>query len=220
VVYWMTLSLKRKVFSAILPGKILVFRGPSSGATLYLSFDDGPDPDVTPKLLDLLTLHNVKATFFCIGTCLQEEPELARRIVSEGHLLANHSMSHPIFSQLNFLGKKQELLQGDALVALHTGAKNNLFRAPRGDWSIGLLGYMFLKGIVGAHWSYDSEDFQKEAAQKIIDRLVSIPPAAGEILLFHDDDVRCVDALSSLLPKWKEDGFDFDTMQRFSPKKN
>ena len=212
----MDLGLKSKLLSMLLPMQTIVFHGQVNSSNLYLTFDDGPDPDVTPKVLDLLKLHNVKATFFCVGTNLKLEPELARRIVSEGHLLANHSMSHPIFGSLSFKAQRLELSQGDALVELYTGNKNNLFRAPRGEWSLRLLGYMFFIGVTGAHWSYDSEDYRKEAIQNIIDRFVARPPEGGEIILFHDDDDRCVEALSTLLLQWQEQGFTFDTMQCFS----
>lgn len=208
-------TIKRKIFSALLPARVIVFKGEEKGSSLYLTFDDGPNAEVTPKVLDLLQSHHAKATFFCIGKHVRNYPELMERIVSEGHLLANHSMNHRSFGDLPLGAQRAEITDTDQLLAQYSGTVKHLFRAPRGDWSVRLLGYLTLVGVTGVHWSYDSEDFRKEPANAIVDRFKVVPPKGGEIILFHDDHVKCVDALSYLLPIWKEQGFTFESMDKY-----
>ena len=208
-------TIKQKFLSTFLPSRLLLLKGHESRAVLHLTFDDGPNPVVTPELLDLLSLHNVKATFFCIGRKIGSEPELMERIQREGHLLANHSMNHRSFSDLSLKNQAAEINQTDRLISQYNGDSKSLFRAPKGDWSISLLSYLLLTGRTGAHWSYDSEDFRKEPIEAIVDRFKTTPPTNGEIILFHDDHVRCKEVLASLIPAWKEQGFGFESMAKF-----
>jgi peptidoglycan/xylan/chitin deacetylase (PgdA/CDA1 family) len=80
---------------SLLPDAVVLTRGPRDGDALYLSFDDGPHPEHTPRLLDLLSENDAKASFFLIGKQVEKHPALAARIVAEGHALGNHSYTHP-----------------------------------------------------------------------------------------------------------------------------
>jgi len=208
-------TIKQKFLAIFLPSRVMLLKGQENRSVLHLTFDDGPDPTVTPALLDLLSSHNVKATFFCIGRKIDSEPELMARIQGEGHLLANHSMNHRSFSDLSLKSQAIEITETDRLISRYSGDSKSLFRAPKGDWSVRLLSYLLLTGRTGVHWSYDSEDFRKEPIETIVDRFKRTPPTNGEIILFHDDDVRCREVLASLIPTWKEQGFVFENMDKF-----
>ena len=106
---------------------------PSQAAgRVALTFDDGPDPDVTPLVLDLLDRHGARATFFCIGQRATAQPALMREIRARGHGIGNHTMHHPLwFALLGVGGQRRELAAAEAAL-LQTGATNGLVRAPLG----------------------------------------------------------------------------------------
>ena len=187
----------------------LLVLAPGSPACLYLTFDDGPTATVTAALLDLLKEQEIKASFFCIGKLIKEEPELARRIVSDGHMLANHSYNHQAFSRLPVREQLAEIDETDKLIAQTSGQQNRFFRVPQGIWSAKLILRLRLKGKIPVHWNYDSNDYQQGPASRILEHFASRPVCNGDVILFHDDNMLCVEALRQLLPEWKEQGFGF-----------
>ena len=94
-----------------IPGGIVKSRGSARDAAIYLTFDDGPHPEHTPRVLDLLARHGARGSFFVIGDKVRANPDLARRIAAEGHLLGNHSNTHPEFRALDLAQQLRELKQ-------------------------------------------------------------------------------------------------------------
>lgn len=166
----------------------VVSHGPRDSNNVALSFDDGPDPEVTPEILDLLKQHKAKATFFVIGRHLQQYPELGRRIVEEGHELGNHSWTHA--RTLNFRGAKHqqtEIERCNALIQSIAGQKTlPLYRPPVGLKNPPLAAVVKRMGLDKViAWSLHSKDTRSDDPDKIAGRVLS-QVTAGDILLFHD----------------------------------
>jgi len=96
-------------------------------------FDDGPNPTLTPKLLDLLAAHHMKATFFVVGQNAADHPEILKRAVREGHEIANHSWSHPVFAKMSDEAVRRELQKTDDAISAAIGKRPTLLRPPYGS---------------------------------------------------------------------------------------
>jgi len=147
--------------------------------SIYLTFDDGPHPDITPWILDYLWKENIKATFFCVGDNVRKHPEIYRRILREGHAVGNHSMNHnnPIKTD-----KRTYLESIDEASNL---IKSNLFRPPYGRLPIA-----WEKTIVDKYkiimWSWLSYDYDQQiSVPQILKKAKRIIP--GDILVLHDN---------------------------------
>ena len=200
---------KARLLAKILPASRFLYRMKGSDRKIYLTFDDGPCQAVTDRLLDLLREHEVRATFFCIGQNIESHADIAARAWQEGHALGNHSYCHKGFANLSYSEQMSEIVRTDALLGTITGKRLHPFRAPQGQWSPLLMLALMRKGIQCVHWSYDSLDYRREPTRDIVLRLKSDQIEPGDILLFHDDDDRCIAALSELLPFWLSNGESF-----------
>ncbi|HEY0666094.1 MAG TPA: polysaccharide deacetylase family protein [Gallionella sp.] len=151
-----------------------------------LTFDDGPDPEITPRVLDLLDQHGAKASFFCIAEKVAAFPELAREIVSRGHSIENHSYNHPYtFAMLGWSGLRRDISKAQDAIRMTTGMSPVFFRAPMGFRSPFLtpvIGYLGLKYV---SWTRRSFDVFEQDPENILRRLTR-GLAAGDILLLHD----------------------------------
>ena len=156
---------------------------------IALTIDDGPDPDVTPRVLDLLDAIDAKATFFCIGTRVLAQAALAREMVARGHAIENHSFRHNHhFSLLGPRGYEREIVAAQRAIADTVGIAPRFFRAPAG------LRNLFLQPVLARHrlvltsWTRRGFDTVKRDAKQVASRLVDGHGglAAGDILLLHD----------------------------------
>ncbi len=151
-----------------------------------LTIDDGPEPLVTPAVLDMLDAHGAKASFFCIGERVARHPELAREIVRRGHRVENHSARHRHdFALLGPRGYRAELAAGQALIQAATGVAPSYFRAPAGfrnPWCWPALRHT---GLQLASWTRRGFDTRERDPARVLRRL-SRGLAAGDILLLHD----------------------------------
>lgn len=195
-----------------LPDAWVLSSGDAAGNALYLTFDDGPHPVHTPRLLDLLASHGAKATFFVIGDRAENHPRLMHRIVEEGHALGNHSWSHPRFERMPQAARRDEMERTDRLLAAFDGHARHDFRPPRGVMPPAMLLDCALRGIRMAYWSYDSLDYSQRAPDDLLATMRAHPVRAGEIVLMHDDSPHSHALLSSLLPEWKAKGHAFRTL--------
>ncbi|HET6631272.1 MAG TPA: polysaccharide deacetylase family protein [Rhodanobacteraceae bacterium] len=193
----------------LLPDTLVLTHGPRGGSDRYLSFDDGPHPVHTPRLLDVLAAHGVCATFFLIGRNAERYPYLVERIVAAGHSLGNHSWSHPQFGTLDLPEQLNEIERGDQVLAAFDGRRRHRFRSPRGTFSLRLLFALARQGIGLTHWSYDSLDYQGRPAEELAERLQLRSPRPGDIVLMHDDSACAPAALERLLPAWRAAGHTF-----------
>jgi len=196
-------------FVATLTGQSQRVKQRRVGQTLYLTFDDGPHPVNTPKLLDVLqAVGGVKVTFFLLGQQAQAHPEIVRRIVQEGHTIANHSMTHANFRRLGVAAQLTEIAQADQVLQAFDGLRRHGFRPPRGNATLTTIANAVLRRQKLFLWGFDSFDFRLSLPE-LTQRLSQYQPQGGDILLFHDDMATTVCALQEILPRWQAAGFRF-----------
>ncbi len=189
-----------------LPRFLLLTEASSVANTIYLSFDDGPHPEYTPRVLDLLKRHGAHASFFVVGHAAEAHPDIARRIVDEGHLIGNHSYNHPRFMQIPLAEQLDQIDHADRILAELDGKPRHRFRPPSGALPMSLLLHCLRVRRCITYWSYDTLDYRREPKDRIVERLRTVPPVAGDILLMHDDDDRIVQVLEEMLPEWRAAG--------------
>lgn len=154
--------------------------------SVALTFDDGPDPHVTPRVLDLLDVHGARATFFCIGNRVAAAPQLTREIVRRGHRVENHTFAHPL--HFGFLGPAALAREIDAAQRILTevcGRRPTHFRAPAGVRSPFLQPVLASRNLLLTSWSRRGFDAVSKDA-KAISRRLTKRLGSGEVLLLHD----------------------------------
>lgn len=154
---------------------------------LSLTFDDGPDPDVTPSVLSLLAEAGQRATFFCVGARAEVHPKLVADMRAQGHGVENHSYSHPNnFALRGPRGLRQEVQRAQDVLARTAGERPSLFRAPAGiqnPWLAGVLADLELSLV---SWTRRGFDTVSRDGKRVAARLVGAGLRAGDILLLHD----------------------------------
>ena len=180
---------------------------------IALTFDDGPDPVYTPKLLDLLREKGVKATFFVVGKRADQHPEVVRRAWAEGHLIANHTWSHyPLFCFLMPRRLRAEIDCGTESVRRICGFRPRLFRSPVGLRHPLLAPYLQDAKLEYVSWTIRTRD-TLTASSAILARRILNKATSGDIILLHDRLPGGTDAMLLALPgvidQLRERGFQF-----------
>lgn len=170
---------------------------------VLLTFDDGPHPDVTPAVLDLLSEYRSKAVFFVVGNRIPLAPALLPRIVAEGHTIGNHTFRHPLNGVPGFVDYYRDVKECQAAIKEQIGVEPTLFRPPLGALTIGSLVAPMLMGLTTLMWSVDVADWKlrnADAATETGTKLGSecVP---GDVVLLHDDNPCVVSLLNSMLPR-------------------
>ncbi|AZO34117.1 MAG: chitooligosaccharide deacetylase NodB [Mesorhizobium sp.] len=192
--------------------------------SVYLTFDDGPDPFFTPQILDVLAQNGVPATFFVIGAYAAEHPDLLQRMIAEGHEVGNHTMSHPDLSKCGLGEVQREVFEANrAIMGACPQASIRYIRAPYGAWSEEVFTASQIAGLAALHWSIDPRDWARPGTDAIVDAvLASVRP--GAIVLLHDgcppDDSgtqaglrdQTVVALSNLIPALHASGYEIRSL--------
>lgn len=151
-----------------------------------LTVDDGPDPEVTPKVLDILDRYQTKATFFCVGNDAMQHPELCQEIIRRGHAIENHTQHHRHhFALLGFKGFTQELQAAQNTLTAITGERPLFFRAPAGFRNPFLDPALHRLNLILTSWSVRGFDTQNKNTEQIKSKLLK-HLKAGAILLLHD----------------------------------
>ena len=200
-----------RFFRAPLIAKMLfpsgIWKGKETNS-IYLTFDDGPNPDVTPWVLDLLKQFDIKATFFLVGRNVQEHPELLDRILSEGHKIGNHTMNHECGTKTSFYSYISSVNQANNHV------KTDLFRPPYGKITRSQFNKLVDGGKKIVFWSWLSYDFDNAISpKKIIQKATKIK--GGDILVFHDSKKAFPNlkySLAEIVEQLKGRGFEFKTL--------
>jgi peptidoglycan-N-acetylglucosamine deacetylase len=188
-----------------------ICRGRAGQKRIALTFDDGPDPVATPPLLDVLKREEIPATFFCIGENVLAHPDLSRRIAAEGHLLGNHSYTHPWY--INLLSRSalsHQLDQTQDAIQSGAGTRAKYFRPPSG-----MTGPMFPKALARAGltlvgWDVRSLDTVL-SPQKAVDRILRLA-RDGSIIVLHDGDAapqRIIEIVTAAARELRARGFTF-----------
>ena len=182
------------------------------GPYIAMTFDDGPSATLTPKLLDLLAAHHIKATFFVIGENVAEHPEIVARAAREGHEIGNHSWSHPNFAKMSDEGVRRQLQQTDDAIKSATGKRPTLMRPPYGSltgrqkhWIHDEFGYDIIL------WDVDPYDWKRPGPAVVRNRILK-ETRPGSIVLSHDIHPGTIEAMPSTWDELEAKGFKFVTI--------
>lgn len=155
-----------------------------SSPTVALTFDDGPDPASTPRVLDVLAEHRVVATFFCVGERARRHPDLMHRIVAEGHAVGSHSDTHHV-SELSPAATMRDYRAGHAAVEEVLGRPVQLFRPPHGRLDVRTARALRRSRLAPRLWTIDPGDYMPGTGTDDVVRTVSAA-VAGDVVLLHD----------------------------------
>ncbi|MDL2076069.1 polysaccharide deacetylase family protein [Streptomyces sp. GXMU-J15] len=186
------------------------------GRTMVLTFDDGPDSRYTPAVLDTLAEYNVHAMFFVCGEMAELRPDLLERMVDEGHVVGNHTWSHPLLTQLGRRQIRSQMERTSDVVEEACGVRPEWFRAPYGAWNRAAFQIGAELGMEPMAWTVDTLDWQTPGARTIADR-VEKGAAPGVVVLSHDaggDRSQSVRALRDYLPDLLDAGYHITVPRR------
>ncbi|MFK4152016.1 polysaccharide deacetylase family protein [Streptomyces fungicidicus] len=188
---------------------------------LVLTFDDGPDPEWTPKVLDVLKKHDAHAVFFVTGTMASRYPDLVKRMVDEGHEIGLHTFNHPDLALQSTKRIDWELSQNQLAITGAAGIRTSLFRPPYSSFSAAMdneswpvTEYIGSRGYLTVVNNTDSEDWKRPGVAEII-RRATPHGGKGAVVLMHDsggDRSQTVAALDTFLPDLKAKGYEFDNL--------
>ena len=179
---------------------------------IALTFDDGPHPVNTPKLLDILKQRNVKATFYVVATNVKRYPEIMRRIVAEGHEIGNHTVTHGNLAKMSDAAVRQELTASREAIIAATGVAPRTMRPPYGAITPAQKSWIRQEfGYPAILWSVDPEDWKRPGVSVVTSRLVS-GAAPGGILLVHDIHAPTIEAMPATIDQLLARGLQFVTV--------
>lgn len=189
-------------------------RVPISEPYIAMTFDDGPHPSNTPRLLDILKQRNIKATFFVVGTNVRAYPQIMRRMVAEGHEIANHTNSHAYLTKISSDAIRRELSVTHQAIVSATGIAPRVMRPPYGAITADQKAWIKSEfGYPSIMWSVDPEDWKRPGVSVVTSRLVS-GASPGGILLAHDIHAPTIDAMPSTLDQLLAKGYRFVTVSQ------
>jgi peptidoglycan-N-acetylglucosamine deacetylase len=193
---------------------LLCFESPEERRNrVALTFDDGPHPEHTPRILDILRDAGVRATFFFQGSNAAQWPALVRRAHAEGHQVAAHGIDHVAASKQTGQAATDNAVQCHALLCEISGVHlPRYYRPPYGDITFNALRALGRRGYRLAFWSYDSNDSYVTSASEVEKRVAATAPSAGSIVLLHDDYAHTVAALPQVLDTLRDRGLSFVTV--------
>jgi len=195
----------------------VVSKGSTSEKIIALSFDDGPHPEYTNQILDLLKQYNIKATFFVLGIHAESFPHIIQREVAEGHEIGNHSYSHVNMRKSSKKTIKEEFEKTQEKIYSITNIRSKLFRPPYGNYSYEVIEVVANNDSSLVLWTFyqDSKDWSNPGVDVIVNTTLS-KIQKGDIILFHDyiykPESNTVEALKEIIPKLIEEGYEFVTI--------
>lgn len=196
--------------------------GDTSRKVIYLTFDCGYENGNTPTILDALQKHQAPATFFVVGNFLSDQPDLVKRMAAEGHIVGNHTWSHPDMSKISTQEAfSEELNRVSTLYQETTGQEMvKFYRPPQGKYSTQNLqmakdlGYQtFFWSLAYVDWYQDQQPTHEEAFKKLTGRI-----HPGAIVLLHNTSSTNAEILDELLTKWEEMGYSFGSLDQLASK--
>lgn len=191
-------SVKTPAYIPLLFPKFL-WRYPDKNREIFLTFDDGPHPEITPWVLNELSKYGAKATFFCVGDNIKKYPKIFEQILAAGHSVGNHTFNHlnnwqtGTRAYLENIGATKQMMAG-------YGASANLFRPPHGKLKPGTAGKLFDKGYRIVMWDVLSGDFDKNISREQCLSNICQNSKAGSIVVLHDSE-KAWNHLEYALPK-------------------
>ena len=192
---------------------------------LALTFDDGPNDPHTQHLLEVLARHNVHATFFLIGRYAQQRPDIVREIVKAGHVVGNHTFTHPLLIFKSTRELRAQLENCRRAVSDAIGEHSNLFRPPFGGRRPAVLRIIRQMGLEPVMWNVTGYDWNANSVEQI-ERKVTSQVRGGNVILLHDGGHRefgadrsyTVTATDRLISRYKSEGYEFVTIPQMMRK--
>jgi len=208
--YWVK---TRWFIKKIFPGYIWDI--PVAQKTIYLTFDDGPIPEVTEWVLDVLKGHDIKATFFCIGNNIEKNPHVFQKVIDAGHVIGNHTFNHINGWNTDNTAYYENVETCRQTILNHNGNDNGLFRPPYGKISRKQTKEVKSMGYKIVMWDVLSADFDRTITpEKCLDNVIK-NATNGSVIIFHDS-LKAFPNLEYALPRvieyLKEKGFSFGTI--------
>ncbi len=192
-----------------------IIRGDVRRPRIALTFDDGPHPALTLRLLNILRRAHVRATFFVVGRQVERSPALVRLEVAEGHEIGNHTYDHVSLTRIPPALVAYELDACNAAIEKATGAPARFFRPPGGDYDGAILRDAAARGYITTLWTDDPGDFMKPGADVILKRsLDRLEP--GAIILMHDGIPETLQILPAFINEARRRGYQFVTMSQMA----
>lgn len=180
------------------------------GKFVALTFDDGPNPTVTPQILHTLHTYNVKATFFMLSNNVKKFPHIAKDVVNKGHEIANHSITHMNLNKAKRSQIEKELIESKRTIEEVTGVKPKIFRPPYGEYNNTVLEFANKSKQTVVMWSVDTLDW-KHRNHKHIFQMVQRDTKDLSIILMHDIHQTTADALPKVIEYLQKEGYQFVT---------
>jgi peptidoglycan-N-acetylglucosamine deacetylase len=199
--------LVRKLSIAGIPLPGLLHKPHHNGTDIFLTFDDGPNPETTPRVLEILNTHNARATFFVCGQNAVQHPQLTARLVAAGHGLANHTFSHPKLTEIPFAQALEEVERCQQVLAPYSAPR--LFRPTYGMIGPRLLMALARRNYRIAFWTKNCADHLSSTQEDSEALKLASTVKAGDILLFHDDQANSIRILKLFLEEIKDRKFRF-----------
>lgn len=194
--------------------KYVLHRGPGDAKRVTLTFDDGPHPAYTPKLLDILKAKKVKASFFVIGHMADKYPDLVKRIASEGHEVANHTYSHVTLTKIPLSEIEVEYQANNDVIRRLTGKRVRYCRPPGGDNDPEVLRRAADLGLTTVLWTDDPGDYLNPGPGILFQRETRALNAGG-IILLHDGSKDTLATLEKFIDHARSEGYSFVTLDQF-----
>jgi peptidoglycan/xylan/chitin deacetylase (PgdA/CDA1 family) len=186
-------------------------KGPAATAAVCLTFDDGPHPEWTPRLLDVLKARDVRATFFLVGRNAEMHPGIVRRMVDEGHAVGNHTYSHVNAGLVPARSLMDEVRRTDVFLAGLLGRAPGLFRPPHGKLTAPALWRLWRGGQAVVLWNVDPRDYRGGTAEEIGSWFREHPLRGGDLVLMHDPIPQAAEVLPPLIDEARGRGLTFAT---------
>ena len=186
----------------------------TSQKRIVLTFDDGPHPKQTRRILDFLDKYQIKATFFVIGVNVKQYPDVLREVLDRGHEIGNHTNTHSHAARLDSNALEQQILDCEREIFLQGGASVKLFRPPEGALNDQMRATIRNLGYTNVLWNLDTLDWAHTPPEQIADYVIS-HAQNGDIILMHDYigyDSPTLEALELFVPELLEQGFTFVTV--------
>lgn len=190
----------------------------SKNKVLYLTFDCGYENGYTSKILDVLKEKNVNAAFFCTLPQVKENPDLIKRMIADGHIVGNHSVTHPSFAEIGTEQIKEEILEMDKYLRDNFNYSEPYFRFPKGEYNENALNTVGELGFTSVFWSLAYADWDlnnQKGADYAYDTVVSrLHP--GAVILLHSVSPDNANALARIIDKAREDGYEFCSLRDYN----
>jgi peptidoglycan-N-acetylglucosamine deacetylase len=202
----------RWALGATLPSRLLLIHGPRHVRSVCLTFDDGPDPTLTPPLLDVLRDCGVRATFFVIGEKVERHPAIVQRMAAEGHCVGGHSFRHSNPESTSAAQLLGEVRRTATLLSELLDQKVTLFRPPHGKLKAAALWGLWRAGQTVVLWNVDPKDYARATAQDLRDWFAARRLRGGDLILLHDRFPHATGILPDFAKQVRASGLSFATI--------